>query len=120
MTMLEPSIEAHRRRIVLLTPATIPMLCLAVWTVRLPAAHAGSSFVQWQTLRALTRAIIAMGHSLGLHVVAEGVERRDQLDFLRVEGCDEYQGYYFARPMPEAALAALLTPPAHAALVATE
>jgi len=58
---------------------------------------------------ALTRAIIAMGHSLGLHVVAEGVERRDQLEFLRAEGCDEYQGYYFAKPMPEAAITALLT-----------
>jgi EAL domain-containing protein (putative c-di-GMP-specific phosphodiesterase class I) len=58
---------------------------------------------------ALTRAIIAMGHSLGLHVVAEGVERRDQLDFLRHEGCDEYQGYWFAKPMPEAALTSLLT-----------
>jgi EAL domain-containing protein (putative c-di-GMP-specific phosphodiesterase class I) len=57
---------------------------------------------------ALTRAIIAMGHSLGLHVVAEGVERRDQLEFLRREGCDEYQGYHFARPMAEAALCALL------------
>ena len=57
---------------------------------------------------ALTRAIIAMGHSLGLHVVAEGVERRDQLDFLRAEGCDEYQGYYFAKPLPEAAVTALL------------
>jgi diguanylate cyclase (GGDEF)-like protein/PAS domain S-box-containing protein len=58
---------------------------------------------------ALTRAIIAMGHSLGLHVVAEGVERRDQLEFLRIEGCDEYQGYYFAKPMPEAEVTALLT-----------
>jgi len=57
---------------------------------------------------ALTRAIIAMGHSLGLHVVAEGVEHVEQLEFLRREGCDEYQGFLFARPMPEAALAALL------------
>jgi len=57
---------------------------------------------------ALTRAIIAMGHSLGLHVVAEGVERRDQLEFLRREGCDEYQGYWFAKPMPEEALTTLL------------
>jgi diguanylate cyclase (GGDEF)-like protein/PAS domain S-box-containing protein len=57
---------------------------------------------------ALTRAIIAMGHSLGLHVVAEGVEREDQLEFLRREGCDEYQGYFFGKPMPEAALMALL------------
>lgn len=59
---------------------------------------------------ALTRAIIAMGHALGLHVVAEGVERLDQLEFLRHERCDEYQGYHFAKPMPEAALTALLLP----------
>ena len=65
---------------------------------------------------ALTRAIIAMGHSLGLHVVAEGVERRDQLEFLRREGCDEYQGYHFAKPMAETALTALLTQTPHAAL----
>ncbi len=67
---------------------------------------------------ALTRAIIAMGHSLGLHVVAEGVERRDQLEFLRHEGCDEYQGYHFAKPMPEAALTALLTQTPRSTLVA--
>jgi len=66
---------------------------------------------------ALTRAIIAMGHSLGLHVVAEGVERRDQLDFLRREGCDEYQGYWFAKPMPEEALTELLTNLPRASLV---
>ena len=66
---------------------------------------------------ALTRAIIAMGHSLGLHVVAEGVERRDQLDFLRREGCDEYQGYWFAKPMPEDALLALLASLPRATLV---
>jgi len=67
---------------------------------------------------ALTRAIIAMGHSLGLHVVAEGVERRDQLDFLRHEGCDEYQGYFYAKPMAETALTALLAQTPRAALVA--
>ena len=67
---------------------------------------------------ALTRAIIAMGHSLGLHVVAEGVERRDQLDFLRDEGCDEYQGYHFAKPMPESVLTRLLTERPREALAA--
>ncbi len=67
---------------------------------------------------ALTRAIIAMGHSLDLQVVAEGVERCDQLDFLRQEGCDEYQGYWFAKPMPEAALLTLLTSEASTVLVA--
>ncbi|HZX81696.1 MAG TPA: EAL domain-containing protein, partial [Lysobacter sp.] len=48
---------------------------------------------------AITSAVIAMGHSLGLHVVAEGVETADQLDFLRRHGCDEIQGYWLARPL---------------------
>jgi EAL domain-containing protein (putative c-di-GMP-specific phosphodiesterase class I) len=48
---------------------------------------------------AITSAVIAMGHSLGLHVVAEGVETDDQLDFLRRHGCDEIQGYWLARPL---------------------
>lgn len=45
---------------------------------------------------ALTRAIVAMAHELGLTVVAEGVETQAQLDFLRQEGCDYGQGFYFA------------------------
>ncbi|MDE2092338.1 MAG: EAL domain-containing protein [Burkholderiales bacterium] len=67
---------------------------------------------------ALTRAIIAMGHSLGLRVVAEGVEREDQRRFLLHEGCDEYQGYHYAKPLPEAALTALLIQATRAALAA--
>ena len=49
---------------------------------------------------AITRAIIAMAHVLHLRVVAEGVETPEQLAFLREHGCDEIQGYHFARPMP--------------------
>jgi diguanylate cyclase (GGDEF)-like protein/PAS domain S-box-containing protein len=45
-------------------------------------------------------AIINMAHSLRLKVVAEGVETREQFDFLRVHGCDEIQGYFLSRPLP--------------------
>ncbi|MBI2312128.1 MAG: PAS domain S-box protein [Betaproteobacteria bacterium] len=50
--------------------------------------------------RAIVSAIVAMGHSLGLTVVAEGVEDREQLALLRAEGCDEYQGYLVSEPLP--------------------
>lgn len=53
---------------------------------------------------AIATAIIAMAHSLGLTVVAEGVENPAQLAFLRSAGCDIVQGFYFARPMPAAQL----------------
>ncbi len=49
---------------------------------------------------AIVRAIITLGHSLNVTVVAEGVETVDQLARLQAEGCDEVQGYYFGRPMP--------------------
>jgi diguanylate cyclase (GGDEF)-like protein/PAS domain S-box-containing protein len=48
----------------------------------------------------LAKAVISLGHSLRLKVVAEGVETAEQLDFLRHHGCDEVQGYYFSRPVP--------------------
>jgi diguanylate cyclase (GGDEF)-like protein len=49
---------------------------------------------------AITSAIIDLGHSLGLCVVAEGVETREQLEFLAERSCDVVQGFYFGRPMP--------------------
>lgn len=51
----------------------------------------------------IVRTFIGLAHSLGLSVVAEGVEEEGQLAFLRAEGCDVIQGYYFSRPLaPEA------------------
>ena len=58
--------------------------------------------------RAIASAIIGMGHSLRLRVVAEGVETPAQLAFLRVEGCDEAQGYLFGHPMSAEDFARLL------------
>jgi diguanylate cyclase (GGDEF)-like protein/PAS domain S-box-containing protein len=57
---------------------------------------------------ALARAIIAMGHSLGLEVVGEGVETAEQLAFLRAEHCDMAQGYFFSQPVPSADFLQLL------------
>lgn len=57
---------------------------------------------------AICRAMIAMGHSLDLRVVAEGVETQTQWAVLVQEGCDLVQGFLYARPMPQAALDAWL------------
>ncbi len=49
---------------------------------------------------AIAQGIISMAHHLGLKVIAEGVENEPQVDFLKRNQCDEFQGYYFAKPMP--------------------
>ena len=50
--------------------------------------------------RAIVRAVIKLSHALGLTVVAEGVETTAQQDILKRFGCDELQGFLYAKPMP--------------------
>lgn len=65
------------------------------------------SFVRFLTTnpesQAIVQAIVQLGHTLGMRIIAEGVETWEHLEQLRELGCDLYQGYYFARPLPEAA-----------------
>ncbi|MNR60657.1 Oxygen sensor protein DosP [compost metagenome] len=52
--------------------------------------------------------IIAMSHKLGIDVIAEGVETKDQLDFLSSQSCHEVQGFYYYRPLPAEQIEQLL------------
>jgi diguanylate cyclase (GGDEF)-like protein len=63
---------------------------------------------QQQDARTIVDAIIAMGHALGLKVLAEGVETQAQLDILRDQGCDLFQGYLKSRPLDADSVTALL------------
>jgi EAL domain-containing protein (putative c-di-GMP-specific phosphodiesterase class I) len=60
-------------------------------------------------LAMIARAVISLGQSLRKTVVAEGVENQAQFDFLRYQGCDEFQGYLIAKPLPENEFSALLS-----------
>ena len=66
----------------------------------------------------IVRAIVSLGHSMELDVVAEGVETREQMQLLRFEGCHEMQGYYFGKPMPASDFAALIAGESQLALIA--
>jgi EAL domain-containing protein (putative c-di-GMP-specific phosphodiesterase class I) len=58
---------------------------------------------------AIVAAIVALARSLGLRVTAEGVETPEQLSMLDSMGCDTYQGYYFAKPMPPERVAEMMS-----------
>jgi diguanylate cyclase (GGDEF)-like protein len=64
---------------------------------------------------AISTAIIALGHALGLTVTAEGVETEHHVMLLREQGCDEMQGYFFSRPVRAEILGALLAEKKHGA-----
>ncbi len=49
---------------------------------------------------AIARTIVALAQSMGLNVIAEGVETKEQRDFLAIHGCNHFQGYLFSKPVP--------------------
>jgi diguanylate cyclase (GGDEF)-like protein len=55
------------------------------------ASETGSTFLQ---------TMVSMGHTLGMEVIAEGIEKKAQLDYLKTISCDTYQGFYCCKPMP--------------------
>jgi diguanylate cyclase (GGDEF)-like protein/PAS domain S-box-containing protein len=57
---------------------------------------------------AIVQAIISMAHGIGVKAIAEGVEKKSQLEILRKLGCDQLQGYIFSKPLPEKEIAELL------------
>ncbi len=59
--------------------------------------------------RLILEQVVSMSDKLGLGLLAEGVETREQIDLLQKIGCDQVQGYYYAKPMPEEDFFALLT-----------
>lgn len=70
------------------------------------------SFVRDMTINSgnasMVKAVIALGHSLGLEIIAEGVEEQGQANYLRSLHCDVMQGYFVSRPLPAAAMAEFL------------
>jgi EAL domain-containing protein (putative c-di-GMP-specific phosphodiesterase class I) len=69
---------------------------------------------------AITLAVINLAHNLKLKVVAEGVDNSAQLKFLKENGCDEVQGYYFSRPIPANQIATMLKGNARLAIPVTK
>jgi EAL domain-containing protein (putative c-di-GMP-specific phosphodiesterase class I) len=64
---------------------------------------------------AIIQSIVTLGHALGMKVLAEGVENDEQRVLLRLAGCDEMQGYLFARPGPATEIDKALARPARSA-----
>ena len=78
-----------------------------------PAAKVAETVAAEACGAEIVKTVIALGRSLGLVVVAEGVETRAQLELLQDLGCQEVQGYYLARPQSAAALASTFQTPDH-------
>ena len=57
-----------------------------------------------QSFRTIVQSVISLGNGLGMQIVAEGVEEKAEAQSMTAYGCSEMQGYYFAKPMPRAAL----------------
>jgi diguanylate cyclase (GGDEF)-like protein len=64
--------------------------------------------LQRKDCRAIVRAVVGLARSLGITTIIEGIETKEQVDAAKADGCDEGQGYLFAKPMPEREVSAFL------------
>ncbi len=81
---------------------------LPIDTLKIDQSFIGANPQKGPRVDAIVSAIVTMAHSLGMRVVAEGVETQEQLDFLRQINCDGIQGYIYSRPVPVDQLEELL------------
>lgn len=70
---------------------------------------AGDRMIGYKNGETLLYYVISMGQRLGLHITAEGVENKIQLEFLKVNHCDDIQGFLFSKPLPAVEFEKILT-----------
>lgn len=86
------------------------MQCFPIDGIKLPGAFV-APLPDDRRCRAIVSALLTLAHDLGMSVIAEEVERQEQLDFLLERGCEYIQGFYFSKPMPAERLTQWLAQP---------
>jgi EAL domain-containing protein (putative c-di-GMP-specific phosphodiesterase class I) len=77
-------------------------LCqLPISTLKIDKTFIDNIIINTDKGRIITGDIVAIGHKVGLKVIAEGVETKEQIEHLMKHGCDKIQGYFYCKPLPE-------------------
>ena len=98
--------------------APIPEGTVAIDAIKIDRAFV-THITRGRADRAIVRAVVALGQSLGVEIIAEGVENQRQCDFLEAIGVTQVQGYLISKPLPLSELARFLVFGRHQALLAS-